>query len=467
VTDRRVDAGILVAAIGGAWATSFGGIWQFDDWNVIVNEPRVASLAAWWGAMPGIRPLLKLSWAVNHASGLGIAGYHALNLAIHATAALLALRLLRGVAGRTGATGSAVRAAPLLGALVFALHPVQVESVTYLSGRSASLAGALALGSAVAWLSGRERNAGWLSWGVSPLLFAAALGAKETAVALPAALLLLEAVDARRPFRWRAALGSIAPHLGVLTVAAGLFAASPAYGRMVAASASLRSPMVNVLTQVDAVAWLSGQVLRPDRLVADPWLPAVERLGARVALEGAALLGALLLGLALLRRRPAVAFGILWFALWLPSSGWWLPRPDPANERQLYLSILGPGWLAGLWLSPWAVAGGIRRAAVAALVVVLGCATALRSLVYADEVRFWEDVVAKAPANPRGHANLAVALAARCRIPEAEAGLERALELDPGYVRAAVNLRLLREGAPLGPARPACPPPVRSPRSPP
>jgi tetratricopeptide (TPR) repeat protein len=83
--------------------------------------------------------------------------------------------------------------------------------------------------------------------------------------------------------------------------------------------------------------------------------------------------------------------------------------------------------------------------------------TAVRSLVYADEVRFWEDVVAKAPANPRAHANLGFALAARCRSQDAEASLERALALDPAYLRAAVNLRLLREGAPLGPAEPACP----------
>jgi len=65
--------------------------------------------------------------------------------------------------------------------------------------------------------------------------------------------------------------------------------------------------------------------------------------------------------------------------------------------------------------------------------------------------------VAKAPGNPRAHANLGFALAARCRTAEAEAALERALELDPAQLRAAVNLRLLREGLPLGPREPACP----------
>jgi len=227
---------------------------------------------------------------------------------------------------------------------------------------------------------------------------------------------------------------------------------------MMARSAELRSPWVNVLTQVEAVGWLAGQVWRVDRLVADPALPAVEVLGARVAFTGFAFLAAMVWAIASLRRRPALAFGILWFLLWLPPTGWWLPRPDPANERQLYLSLLGPAWLAGIWLSPWAAAGGVRRLVVTGLVAGLGTVTASRSRVYADEVRFWEDVVAKAPANPRAHNNLGFALAARCRTSAAEAALLRALALDPRYLRAAVNLRLLREGVPLGPTEPACPP---------
>jgi len=463
VTERRAEAAVVLAAVAAAWATSFAGAFQFDDWNVIVNEPRVASLGAWWGSMPGIRPLLKLSFAANHASGLGLAGFHAVNLAVHAASALLVLALLRRVASRCGATGASSGAGPLLGALLFALHPVQAEAVTYVSGRSSSLMGMLALGSIVAWLAGREGRGRWLSVGLSPLLFAAALATKEGAVVLPAALLLLQAVDLRRPFRWREAFASTAPHWAVLGAVAGVFVASPTYRRMVATSASLRPPGENLLTHVDAVAWLVGQVVRVDRLVADPALPAVTGWSPLLALEACLLLGAMAWAIASVRRRPAVAFGVLWFLLWLPPTGWWLPRPDPANERQLYLSLVGPAWVAGLWLSPLAVAGGVRRAAVAILLIALGGAAAARSLVYVDEVTYWQDVVAKAPHGARAHGNLAHALAARCRIPEAEAELVRALALDPGYLRAAVNLRLLREGASLDPGGPRCPSPERSP----
>jgi len=57
---------VIAAAIRAAYANAFDAGFQFDDWNVIVHESRVHTLAAWWASMPAIRPLLKLSYALNH-----------------------------------------------------------------------------------------------------------------------------------------------------------------------------------------------------------------------------------------------------------------------------------------------------------------------------------------------------------------------------------------------------------------
>ncbi len=460
MADRR-EEGLVLLAVAAAWAASFAGGYQFDDWNVVVNEPRVASLSAWWASLPAIRPLLKLTFALNRASGLGLAGFHAVNLALHAGSSLLVLALLRRVAIRCG-PGVDRQAAPLLGALVFALHPVQSESVTYVSGRSSSLVALLALGSVLAWLAGREGSVpGWRASlrasVVSPALLALALGAKEGAVAVPAALVLLDAIDVRRPFRWRDTLRATLPHLSVLAGAALLVLGSPTYRRMLAASAALRTPWENLPVHAGAVAWLAGQVARVHAQVADPGLSAGGGWTLGRAAAAAVLLGGTAWALASVRRRPAIAFGVLWFLVWLPPWGPLLPRPDPASERQLYLALAGPAWLVGLLASPWFLSGGLRRSAVAAGLAGLGLFSTARSLVYADEVRFWGDAARKAPGNARAHGNLGFALAARCRLDEAEAALLRALSLDPGYLRAAINLRLLREGAPLGPSEPRCP----------
>lgn len=494
----RLAVALLLSASAAAWATSFAGGLQFDDWNVIAGDARVASLAAWWRAMPGLRPLAKLSWALDGSLGLGLPGFHATSLAIHLGAALLALRLLARLELAFTAGDVAPGRVPwaaLLGALLFALHPAQVEAVTYLSGRPAALAGLLALGSALCWLRGREAGRPLLVHLASPLLYAAALGAKESAAPLPAALLLLAAAGPGRApaalawpaaaqavtVGWRAALRDLAGHGLVLAAAAAAFLASPGYRAMLGHAGTLRAPLQNLRAHLEGLAWLAGQALRPDLLLADPGLAAAEGpwwpAAALAALGVAALLAgglaALLLGpraplgLGATPGRRAAALGALWLLCWLPPSGWILPRPEAANARQLYLPLLGPAWLLGRGLAAGLAAPRWRLAAAGlslALVAALGVATARRSLVYADEVTYWADVAVKAPANPRAFNNLGLALSAACRLEEAEAAFEAALALDPGHPRARVNLWLLRQGEPPGerPGEPPrCPAPPR------
>ena len=145
-----------------------------------------------------------------------------------------------------------------------------------------------------------------------------------------------------------------------------------------------------------------------------------------------------------------------WFLCWLAPQGWWLPRPEIASERQLYLAVLGPAWLLGAALVRIPGPRAARASVAAAVLLGLGLATAARSRVYRNEVSFWSDVVAKVPGNARAHANLGYALALACRADEARTELNRAAALDPADLRPVVNLRLLREDA-LLPADHDCP----------
>ncbi|HET6438685.1 MAG TPA: hypothetical protein VFG59_11520 [Anaeromyxobacter sp.] len=439
-----VAAAVAVAlCTAAAYATSFLGGYQFDDFRVIVGDSRVQSLSAWWGSMPGIRPLLKLSYALNAQCGLGLMGHHALNLFIHLAASVLALLLLDRLGHRLKRPPPPW--ASFWGALLFALHPVQTEAVTYLSGRSSSLAGALVLASALAFLVGRDRGEAWLCSLVSPALLAASLCVKEEAVVLPAALLLLEAVD-RRGFSWRRGLGSIAPHLSVVAAAVLSYLAAPAYRGMLRESLALRGPGLNVLTQARATAWLTGQLVPLRGLFADPNLAPVASWDWGAGLALLAVVVAVLSALFLLPRRPLLALAVLWYLLWLAPQGWWLPRPEPASERQLYLSILGPAWLAGALLARFPGRGLLRPALSAAIATLLAGATARRSLVYRDEVTFWADAAEKAPQSALARGNLGYALALSCRSEEARAAFLAATVLDPKNPRPKWNLYLLEEG---------------------
>jgi protein O-mannosyl-transferase len=303
----------------------------------------------------------------------------------------------------------------------------------------------LALASWLASTDAGTRRAA-LAWrGLSLLAFALALGVKETAIVLPLALLLWSATEPRAVNApvWRALLPLLA--LAALAIAVALL--WPPYRRLLDTSLAIRPVRVNLMTQAHALGYLAAQLLRPWGMNADPALPATTQLDAPTVLLGLAWIAVACGGLALLRRRPAIAFGLLWFLLWLLPTNSLLPRHDVANDRQLYLALVGPAWLFGL-----GVAAACRRQArrwvpVAAVVgALLALATLQHNRVYADEIDFWQDVVHKSPLSPRAANNLGMAYAFACRDTDALREFERAVRLQPGYIRARINLRMLREG---------------------
>jgi tetratricopeptide (TPR) repeat protein len=449
--ERRAAVGLLLV-VATAYASSFAGIYQFDDYNVIVREAGAQSPSAWWASQPGIRPLLKLSYALNRASPFGLAGFHAVNLLIHLACTLLVARLLLGLVPDGERAGRDARLAAWGGAALFALHPVQTEAVTYLSGRSTSLAALFALASIVAWQRGAEAPAARRWQALSVLAFGAGLLCKEYVAVVPVALLLCAATRAPAGGRWLGpALRRSAPHWGLVLLALAAAAALPRYRMLLETSLALRDPLANLATQVHGIAWLVGQLMRPDRLNADPALPVATGLDAPTLLIGAALAVALGGGAWALRRRPAIGFALLWFLLWLAPTHSLLARLDVANDRQLYLALIGPAWalargLLGARAPAW------RGSALVVLAGTLGIATHARNRVYADEIGYWADVARKAPHNARAYTNLGHALALAGRPDAAGQAYEVALQLDPASLRAAINLQLLRAAAGSVPA---------------
>jgi hypothetical protein len=419
-------ASVLAAAVLAAYLNAFLGSFQFDDFNVIVHQGAVHSFGAWWDSMPGIRPLLKLSYALSWSLGGGSTiAFHAVNVLLHAASALLVWQLLRTLFERMGVDGDGFAA--FAAALLFALHPAHTEAVTYVSGRSTSMMAFFYLASVLAYLRELPR------W-TSPLLFLAALGAKEVAVTLPFTLLLCEALDQRRPFAWRAAVRRQALHWGVLVSGLLLMAALPRYREMLEASLALRGLGDQLALQVGAVARHVGVLI----LALPPNIdPAVVLLPP---VAGLAVLAAIAVGFALLRAQPWYALALLWFFLHLAPTNSLLPRIDAVNDRQLYLASIGPLALAGLALS-LAPRGRVMLVMFAAL--ALAIATVARNQDYRTEVALWSDTVRKSPGKARAWNNLGFALQQESRVTEARDAYEHALQLDPTHVPARINLQML------------------------
>lgn len=412
---------LAVAALAAvAYLPSLAGVFHFDDYNVIVNYPTVHS----WGALleragGGVRPLLKASYTLNWTLG---GGFSLLNIALHAMNAALLFFI--------GELLFRDRRAAWIAALLFALHPAATEAVTYISGRSSSLMALFYLGAMLAYLRGAH-------WSISAGLFVLAVATRETAVTLPAALLLCELCRGERP-AWREILRRQWPHW-VLLLAGGVFLLfNQRYFDLIAYGYGERSLADNLVTQVGGVSYLVLRLVSLHGYNIDPALPTLTEWTPALAFQ-AFLLGLLLaIGIANLRRRPWIAFGVLWFFLQLAPTNSIVPRLDVANDRQLYLAA----W--GLLLALCIQLRHLPNFAFAGIAMLFGAASIARQLDYRSEIALWESSVALAPWNARAHNNLGYAYQVAGRTGEARREYQAALLFDPRHAKARLNLHFLK-----------------------
>lgn len=419
---------------------AFDGAFQWDDFNVIVDYAPVHTLSGWLADLKGgVRPLLKLSYALNWIADPAPWGFHLFNNLVHAANALLVFLLAERFLKRTSFADRS-RYAALFLALLFAIHPVRTEAVTYISGRSVSLMALFYLGSLATWVIGRERGRPLLTHLASPLLFLCAALVRETAVTLPFALILWAlCVEGARP---REAVKAARSHL-ILLVA--LVFAAFIQSRVVVFFLQGLNDFEGsslLLRQTHGVFHLLTRIFTPTGLNIDPDL--AENVALTFTTGGEALILAALLaaGFFAARRKHPAGFCILWFFLQLAPTNSLIPRYDVASERHLYLAALGVEWGLFLLIAEYtAKRPKVAVAVAAALLFALGAATTARNRDYRSEIALWEDTARKSPDKARPHVNLGYAYLLAGRNGEAEREFRRALEIDPSHERAKENLR--------------------------
>ncbi len=430
----------LALAVFLSYANALTGGFQFDDYNVIVRETQVHSWTNWYATLGnGIRPLLKLSYTANWTMGWGVLGFHLTNLLIHLVNAYLVYRLSQ-LFVQQQSRSAALHHAPLLAALLFAVHPIHTEAVSYISGRSASLMTLFYLAALLNYVIGRTQNKSLNVYVTTPLLFVLALAVKETAVTLPFALLLWEISCGGR---WRFEFKPQWTSWLLLFIAAVFFLFSDNYLSQMERSAQLNELQGNLATQLNGFVHLLQQFALPLWLNIDPDLPLLHAL--REAIFPLSITITLLgLMFACLRRRPWISFALGWVMLHLIPLYILLPRIDIANERQLYLAAW-PLLLALAIELTLFLDGKKCRFVAAGLLIACVALTVSRNQVYQNEVTLWEDTVVKSPNKARAHNNLGYAYLLAQRKDEARRELTVALQLDPQLYQAQYNLRRLDE----------------------
>jgi hypothetical protein len=406
---------LIAVTVSLVYLNSFQGVFQFDDYNVIVHNARVHSFSVWLKDLPhGIRPLLKLTYALNWISGYGTFWFHLLNLLIHIVNSMLVyfliLRFVRDyLILETRSTNIA-----LLATFLFALHPLQTEAVTYISGRSTSLMTMFYLGSMLAYIHGIDAKKRVWIFVLSPLLFMMAVFTKETAVTLPLALLLWERTGIHRLRTW-VALRMQAVHWAMLVLILVIILAHPTYGQLLEYSFDIRNFKDNLLSQVNGVIYLMSKIVMVNRLNIDPDLPVISMWTPLLAVKATLLLSLIIIGIISLKRMPWLGFGLLWFFLHLLPTNSVVARIDVANDRQLYLPVLGVFFILSMGIATvrgvLVRRGWVVQAGAIILLVMLGSFTIARNYTYRSEIALWEDTQRKSPYKARVYNNLGCAYA--------------------------------------------------------
>lgn len=439
--------GLALALLGGAFVAylpALNGEFLWDDDEYVSENPTLhdgTGLLRIWtepGATPQYYPLVFTTfWLERRAWDLSTTGFHVVNVLLHALNAFLIFRLLDRLQVRSAAFAAAV----------FALHPVHVESVAWITERKNTLSLAFALGALLCLWTWKEKRGPWL-YAAAVGLFIAGLLSKTVILTLPVVFLLLvwwrEGRVARRDvlamlplLALSLAFGSITRwmethHVGAKYVAFGL------------------TPLDRALIAGRAVAFYAAKLLWPAQLtfIYPRWDIDLHEIW-QFAFPAAVLL-VLVLSFAFRERWGRGVFaGVLCFVVIL------LPVLGFVNFYPLRFSYVADHFVYHASLAVIVLATeALRRLALrvprfpaasgaAVLVGVLGALTWARCQAFESPRALWTDTNEKNPNSQLVHSHLGVQAADEGRFDDAESHLRTSIRLDPKYENAYRNLGIL------------------------
>ena len=450
---------LIVLAGLAAYGNSFTGSFIFDDEGFIVDNDVIPSP---WPIRPLVastgwesRLVVMLSLALNYAlGGLDVFGYHLVNLAIHLLAGLTLFGLLRRTLKLVPQYSAEPIAADFLAvavALIWLVHPLQTQSVTYVIQRTESLMGLFYLVCLYCVLRGSQASRSW-PWYVAAVAACwLGMGTKQVMVTAPVVVLLYDRTFLAGSWkevlrrRWALYLGFVPAlvWLGVVTVQAASRAEQAAAGFGMQGITKLQY----LGTQGGVILHYLRLAFWPDQLCLDYLWPVAESARA-IFLPGAVVAALLVASFIAIRYRPRLGFlGLSFFLILAPTSSI-MPIADLAFEHRMYLPLAPLVVLVVLaWerLAKRFVNSGRARQLLGAgllgiVVVSLALRTMMRNRDYQDPVTMWTDVLVTAPHNARAHNNLGSLYERQGDLLSAADHYQRGLRIAPNFVDAHNNL---------------------------
>ena len=428
---------------------------NWDDPTYITENAMVLRglswSTAWWALTTGHSPYWHPMTWLSHLLDVSLFGsdagaYHVVNLLLHTADTLLLFELLRRTTGALGRSAFV--------AAIFAVHPLHVESVAWVTERKDVLSTFFFLLTILAYVGYARRPSVRRYAGVMAL-FALALMSKPMVVTLPVVLLLIDVwplarANARSLILEKVPLFALALATSATTVIIQYRVGAMAGLEALPWSTRLSNAAIGYVAYVWKTIW-------PWPLAA--FYPLFDISPVRVV-TALVILAALTAGAFRVRaRHPYVWVGWLWYLVTItPVIGFLQAGEQGMADRFMYVPQIGLS-IAAAW-SAVALSGRARagrgwplRAAALAVIAVCAIASRAQAAHWRNSVTLWEHAARVTPRSYIAHENLGQALRENGRLEEARASYERALTFAPAHspayvsvIQNSIGLVLTREG---------------------
>lgn len=389
------------------YVNSFNVPFHFDDIYYLKENLHIKSFLTFWRSFAVDystlftgRPVLLLTFLFNYTvGGLDTFGYHFFNLLIHIVNAFLFYILFARYADPDSRTGYSLQYA--LAAVIFLIHPVNTESITYLSSRSSSLSTFFVLASMFCFFRATEGRLRLPMYLLSIFFFITGLFTKETAIVLPPLLVLFDYFFVSNS--GRNLMSRLRYHAPFILLMLVLLLVYISYFTRPEAD---RPWGTHIPTELSVFVEYGRLLLLPVGLTIEHSVKPLSLFSGRAIFSFIVLIALLSSALFLRKRKPTISFSIFWFFLSL-SPFLVIRLNDFMAERWLYTASIGfaVGMAAVIMFASRSYPK-TTGAVAAVLLVLLGVLTIMRNQVYTSPILLWEDAVKKSPDKPRPYLNL-------------------------------------------------------------
>ncbi len=440
---------IILAGIV-SYSNSFTVPFQFDDYVNFVNQQsnhdlsHFGNLTTWIHATN--RPLSNFSLALNyHFNGFETNNYHVINLLFHVLTGLVLFLLIFQLTNFFMKDDKTSRSwFAFLVSLVFVLHPIQTQAVTYIVQRMSVMAALFYLLSIYLYGEGRIKHIDMgiskktcLLYALSFISFILALESKENAATLPVVLLLYEICFIRdkqnKPFlKYIISFGAILVLIGTAIVISG----------HIPKQTDLITRGQYFLTQIRVIVQYLKLLVLPIGLNIDHDVKLSSSFFALPVIISTIILLVLLdMSYHLYKKHRIISFAILWFFITLAVESSIIPISDVMVEHRLYLPLVG--FAIALVYAAKYILGKNHQSyyqyGILLIVILYGGLTIHRNHIWQSEEGLWTDTISKSPNKARPHRMLADVYLKQERFSDARQEYKKAIQIEPKNPEFYVN----------------------------